>query len=145
VLGLDPDHAGALNYVGYTFAERGENLDEAEAMIARALELKPDDGYITDSLGWVYYKRARPLLDTGHHGEARAWLTRAASELERAAKLTGGDPVISEHLGDVHLALGEKQVALDHYERAVALEPRTGEQPDLLTKRDRLREELRRR
>src|SRR5512145_842514 len=122
VLGLNPDHASALNYVGYTFAERGENLDEAEAMIARALELRPDDGYITDSLGWVYYMRARPLLAQGNLKEARLWLDRAVGELERAAKLTGGDPVISEHLGDAHLALGEKRRALGYYEEAARLE-----------------------
>jgi tetratricopeptide (TPR) repeat protein len=144
VLGIDPDHAGALNYVGYTFAERGENLDEAEKMIARALELKPDDGYITDSLGWVYYMRARPLLAAGNVAEAKRWLGRAAEELERAAKLTGGDPVISEHLGDVHLALGEKKAALQHYEEAVRLEPRDAEQPELHEKLERLRQELRR-
>ncbi len=143
VLGLNPDHAGALNYVGYTFAERGENLDEAEAMIARALELKPDDGYITDSLGWVYYMRARPLLAAGNVAEAKQWLGRAAEELERAAKLTGGDPVISEHLGDVHLALGQKKLALDRYEEAVRLEPRAAEQPELQQKLEKLRQELR--
>jgi tetratricopeptide (TPR) repeat protein len=145
VLGLNPDHASALNYVGYTFAERGENLDEAEAMIARALELRPDDGYITDSLGWVYYMRARPLLAQGNVREARPWLDRAVDELERAAKLTGGDPVISEHLGDVHLALGEKRRALEYYEEAVRLEPRPEEQPALHEKLGRLREELKRR
>lgn len=145
VLGLNPDHASALNYVGYTFAERGENLDEAEAMIARALELRPDDGYITDSLGWVYYMRARPLLAQGNVTEARLWLDRAVDELERAAKLTGGDPVISEHLGDVHLALGEKGRALEYYEEAVRLEPRPEEQPELHDKLGRLREELTRR
>jgi len=144
VLGLNPDHTGALNYVGYTFAERGENLDEAEAMIARALELKPDDGYITDSLGWVYYMRARPLLAAGNVAEAKLWLARAAEELEKAAELTGGDPVISEHLGDVHLALGQKKLALDRYEEALRLEPRAAEQPELQEKLDRLRKELRR-
>jgi tetratricopeptide (TPR) repeat protein len=143
VLGLNPDHAGALNYVGYTFAERGENLDEAEKMIAHALELKPDDGYITDSLGWVYYMRARPLLAAGNVTEAKVWLGRAAEELERAAKLTGGDPVISEHLGDVHLALGQKKLALDRYEEALRLEPRPTEQPELQQKLEKLRQELR--
>jgi len=143
VLGLNPDHAGALNYVGYTFAERGENLDEAEKMISHALQLKPDDGYITDSLGWVYYMRARPLLATGNVTEARVWLGRAAAELERAAKLTGGDPVISEHLGDVHLALGQKKLALDRYEEAMRLAPRATEQPELKQKLEQLRQELR--
>ncbi len=142
VLGLDPDHAGALNYVGYTYAERGENLDEAETMIARALELRPDDGYITDSLGWVYYMRAQPLLATGRLQEARAWLTRAVDQLERADQLTGGDPVISEHLGDVHLALGQQKLALDAYEEAVRQSPRPAEQPELERKLEQLRQEL---
>jgi tetratricopeptide (TPR) repeat protein len=142
VLGLDPDHAGALNYVGYTFAERGEKLDEAEAMIARALELRPDDGFITDSLGWVYYRRAQPLLASGKLAEAQAWLTRAVDQLERAAQLTGGDPVISEHLGDVHLALGQRALALESYEEAARLEPRPAEQPELAEKLERLRKEL---
>ena len=142
VLGLNPDHASALNYVGYTFAERGENLDEAEAMIARALELRPDDGYITDSLGWVYYMRARPLLAQGNVKEARLWLDRAVDELEKAAELTGGDPVISEHLGDAHLALGEKKRALEYYEEAARLDPRAEEQPELERKLGRLRLEL---
>jgi tetratricopeptide (TPR) repeat protein len=142
VLGLNPDHASALNYVGYTFAERGENLDEAEAMISRALELRPDDGYITDSLGWVYYMRARPLLEQGNVKEARLWLDKAVDELEKAAELTGGDPVISEHLGDAHLALGEKLRALEYYEEAERLEPRPEEQPELQQKLGQLRREL---
>ena len=57
VIDLDPTHANALNYLGYTYAELGENLDEAERLIKAALKEKPDDGYITDSLGWVYYKK----------------------------------------------------------------------------------------
>ncbi len=142
VLGFDPDHAGALNYVGYTYAERGEKLDEAEAMIARALELRPDDGYITDSLGWLYYMRAQPLLVSGDVKQAQAWLTRAVDQLERADQLTGGDPVISEHLGDVHLALGRKKLALEFYEEAVRLAPRPAEQPELEEKLERLRKEL---
>ncbi|CAD7783277.1 MAG: Tetratricopeptide repeat protein [Candidatus Methanoperedenaceae archaeon GB50] len=56
-ISLDPNHAEALNYLGYTYAEMGENLEEAERLIKRALEIKPEDGYIIDSLGWVYYQR----------------------------------------------------------------------------------------
>lgn len=143
VLGVNPDHAGALNYVGYTWAERGTNLDQAEAMISRALELRPDDGYITDSLGWVYVMRARPLLEQGEIEAAHVYLDRAMDELQRAAELTGGDPVISEHLGDVYLLLGEKERALSMYEEALGLAPREGEQPELREKYERLREELR--
>jgi tetratricopeptide (TPR) repeat protein len=142
VLGMDPDHAGALNYVGYTWAEQGTNLDQAEEMISRALELRPDDGYITDSLGWVYFMRARPLLEQGDVDAARVLLDRAVDELQRAAELTGGDPVISEHLGDAYLLLEQKERALSMYEEALQLAPRFEEQPKLREKYERLREEL---
>jgi tetratricopeptide (TPR) repeat protein len=138
----DPDNAHALNYIGYTLAERGEDLDEAEDLIMRALELAPDDGYITDSLGWVYYMRAVPLVESGRAEDARDWIDRALETLERAAALSGGDPVIAEHLGDVHLLAGDKQRALGFYEQAVDLEPRPEEQPDLFDKLEALRAEL---
>jgi tetratricopeptide (TPR) repeat protein len=139
----NPENASALNYIGYTWAERGVRLDEAEKMITRAIALRPDDGFIVDSLGWVYYMRARPLVQSGRSREARRLLERALEELERADHLTGGDPVISEHLGDTYLLLDQKQRALEHFEEALSLEPREGEQPNLLQKFENLREELR--
>lgn len=138
----NPDNASALNYVGYTWAERGVRLDEAESMITRAIELRPDDGYIADSLGWVYYMRARPLVESGRREEAQEYIERALRELKRAAELTGGDPVISEHLGDTYLLLNEKRHALEQFEEALRLEPREGEQPDLLEKLETLQREL---
>ncbi|HXV36541.1 MAG TPA: tetratricopeptide repeat protein [Myxococcota bacterium] len=138
----NPQNASALNYVGYTWAERGHNLDLAEEYIVRALDLQPDDGFIVDSLGWVYYMRARPLFETGRSEEAKKYLDRALKELLRAQELTGGDPVVSEHLGDTYLLLNEKQRALEKYEEAVNLEPREGEQPDLLEKLEALRREI---
>jgi len=138
----NPDNPHALNYIGYTWAERGENLDEAEQMILRALDQRPNDGYITDSLGWVYYMRALPLMGTSDAPVGISFLERARDQLFEAAKLTGGDPVISEHLGDVHLALDERQRAFEFYQEAVRLEPREDEQPDLLQKLERLRREL---
>ena len=111
-------------------------------MIRRALELRPNDGYILDSLGWVYYMRARPLSRAGRHGDAQAYLEQAEAELVRAAELTGGDPVVSEHLGDVYLLLEERERALEFYEEAVRLEVRPEEQPDLLEKLDALKKEL---
>jgi tetratricopeptide (TPR) repeat protein len=138
----NPDNASALNYIGYTWAEKGVNLDQAEAMISRAIELRPEDGYIVDSLGWVYYMRARPLVDSGRSQEAQPLLGRALRELERAHELTGGDPVISEHLGDTYLLLDEKQRALEKFEEAIRLEPREAEQPDLLEKFETLQREL---
>jgi tetratricopeptide (TPR) repeat protein len=138
----NPDNPHALNYIGYTWAERGENLDEAERMILRALDQRPNDGYITDSLGWVYYMRALPLMGTPDATLGVSFLERARDQLFQAAKLTGGDPVISEHLGDIHLALDQRQRALEFYQEAVRLEPREDEQPELLEKLERLRQEL---
>jgi len=138
----NPNNASALNYVGYTWAERGDNLDQAEHYIVRALDLRPDDGFIIDSLGWVYYMRARPLFDTGRKEEAKKYLDRALAELLRAQELTGGDPVVSEHLGDAYLLLDQKHQALQNYQEAVDLIPREGEQPDLLDKIEALRREI---
>jgi tetratricopeptide (TPR) repeat protein len=142
VLEADPNNVNALNYIGYSWAERGENLDEAEELIRRALEISPDDGYITDSLGWVYYKMAELLFEESRNDEAHRLLDRAQRQLVQAAELTGGDSVVSEHLGDVLLLRGDKQGALERYEEAVGLEVRESEQPTLLEKRDRLRGDL---
>ncbi len=141
-LAANPDNASALNYIGYTWAERGVNLDEAEQMIERALVLRPEDGYIADSLGWVFYMRARPLVEGGNLPAARKYIDQALAALERADDLTGGDPVVSEHIGDTYLLLDEKQRALDNFEEALRMEPRFGEQPDLLEKLENLRREL---
>jgi tetratricopeptide (TPR) repeat protein len=138
----NPDNASALNYIGYTWAERGVNLDEAEQMIERALVLRPEDGYIADSLGWVFYMRARPLVEGGNLPAARKYIDQALAALERADDLTGGDPVVSEHIGDTYLLLDEKQRALDNFEEALRMEPRFSEQPDLLEKLENLRREL---
>ena len=141
-LAVNPEHPQALNYIGYSLAERGERLDEAEEMILRALEHRPEDGYIIDSLGWVYYMRARPLLRKGRNDAANEYLEQARQKLYRAAELTGGDPVVSEHLGDVYLMLNDKPRALQFYREAVSLEHRAAEQPDLLNKLEGLRLEL---
>jgi tetratricopeptide (TPR) repeat protein len=141
-LETNPDNASALNYIGYTWAERGERLDEAEVLIARARELRPEDGYITDSLGWVYYMRALPLIRDGDETRGRALLRDALRTLQEAAQLTGGDPVISEHLGDVYLLLDDKPAALERYREAMELDPREGEQPELERKLESLQREL---
>jgi len=141
-LAANPDNASALNYIGYTWAERGINLDEAEEMIERAIVLRPEDGYIADSLGWVFYMRARPLVEGGNLPAARKYIDQALAALEHADDLTGGDPVVSEHIGDTYLLLDEKQRALDKFEEALRMEPRFGEQPDLLEKLENLRREL---
>jgi tetratricopeptide (TPR) repeat protein len=105
VISLDPLHANALNYLGYTYAELGENLDEAERLIKAALKQKPDDGYITDSLGWVYYKK-------GH-------FIKALKYLEKAVNIVPDDPIILEHLGDAYLKISDKKKALQFYRRSL--------------------------
>jgi tetratricopeptide (TPR) repeat protein len=107
VIGLDAQHASALNYLGYTYADRGIKLDEAETLVKRALAIRPGDGYITDSLAWVYYKQKRYPL--------------ALKEMEKAVALVKEDPVISEHLGDVCAAMGLEERALAAYKRALEL------------------------
>jgi len=106
VIDLDPKHANALNYLGYTYAELGENLDEAERLIKAALKEKPDDGYITDSLGWVYYKKRL--------------FTKALKYLEKAVSLVPDDPTILEHLGDVYLEISNTEKALEFYQRSLS-------------------------
>jgi tetratricopeptide (TPR) repeat protein len=142
VLKAEPNNVNALNYIGYSWAEQGVNLMEAEELVRRALEISPEDGYITDSLGWIYYKMAELLFKDSRRDEASALLDRAQHQLIQAAELTGGDSVVSEHLGDVLLLRGDKRGALERYEEAVDLELRESEQPLLLEKRDRLQRDL---
>ncbi len=107
VIRLQPEHAAALNYIGYTWADRKIHLDKALEYIRRAVELKPENGYIRDSLGWVYYRLGR--------------LEEARKELEKAIELSPDDPAILDHLGDVYLELGRSRDALRVYRRALEL------------------------
>jgi len=104
ILEMDESNADAMNFIGYTWAELGIKLPEAELLIKRALELDPNNGYITDSLGWVYYKNAR--------------FDEAVKFLERAVELTTREPIIVEHLADAYLKAQRTQKALEMYERA---------------------------
>jgi tetratricopeptide (TPR) repeat protein len=108
ILTIDPHHADALNYIGYTYADKGIHLDKAQEFIEKALKYKPDSGYIIDSLGWVYFQKG--LYD------------RALIELKRAVKLTPDDPVINEHLGDAYFKVEQYERALETYNRALVLE-----------------------
>ncbi len=102
---LNPDHADALNYLAYTWAERRENLQEALDLAERADALKPDSGYIIDTLGWIHY----------HLGNTN----QALRLLERAVPLSSQDPVVLDHLGDVLLKLGRTKDALVNYRQAL--------------------------
>ncbi len=108
-LRIKPDEAFVLNYLGYSWIDRGENLEKAEQMVRRASELRPDDGFIADSLGWAYYRAGR--------------FADAVQELERAITLQPVDPVINEHLGDAYWQIGRKVEARFQWRRALNFEP----------------------
>jgi tetratricopeptide (TPR) repeat protein len=105
LLAIAPNHSEALNFVGYTLADQGVKLEEAERLVRRALELNPRSGHVHDSLGWVLYRR----------GDFRA----AVDALERADRLTGPDPIILGHLGDAYRAAGRAADAAAAYRRAL--------------------------
>jgi tetratricopeptide (TPR) repeat protein len=114
VLQVEPDFHAALNYLGYTFAEAGVNLEEALTLVSRAVALEPDNGAYVDSLGWAYYRLGRT--------------EQARSYLERAARLEPEDATLQEHLGDVYVALGQTERARQAYQRALALAGENAEQ-----------------
>jgi len=106
VLAVAPAHAGALNYVGYVMTEQGGDLREAEGLLRRAVDLRPDDGAVADSLGFCLLKEGR--------------VEAALEELRRAERLAPGDPVILGHLGDALLAAGRREDAAEAFRRALA-------------------------
>lgn len=107
VLTIDPRHPDAMNFIGYSLAEVGRELERAEALIRAALELKPNAGYIKDSLGWV-------LFQQGKADEAIVWLEEAIVD-------EGPDPVIWEHLGDAYAVVGRWEDARRAYSEALGL------------------------
>jgi len=107
VLQLQPNHSEALNFIGYSWADENKNLDKALVYIKQAVAQKPENGFIHDSLGWVYFR----LGDFNH----------AVEELEKAISLEPRDPHILDHLGDAYKALGQKDKALEVYTKALEL------------------------
>lgn len=108
-LELRPESATVLNYLGYSWIDRGENLEEGFALIRRAVMLEPLSGHIIDSLGWAHYK-------LGQYEEA-------VDYLERAVELMPGDPILNDHLGDAYWRAGRKLEATFQWERALTLDP----------------------
>ena len=108
-LELNPDQPQVLNYLGYSFVELGENMDEALDLIERAVASRPDSGYITDSLGWALYRLGRS--------------DEAVVHMERAVELEPIDPIINDHLGDVYWAVGREREAEFQWHRALSFEP----------------------
>lgn len=107
ILVTNPKNAHALNFIGYTYTESGENLEEAEKFIRQARDLRPDDGFIEDSLGWVLFKRGKT--------------DEAMEHLERAAKLQPEEAVVYEHMGDIYQEQKAFTKAAQAYQKAYQL------------------------
>jgi Flp pilus assembly protein TadD len=106
---LNPDQPQVLNYLGYSLIERGEKLDEALAMIEKAVATEPESGYIVDSLAWGLFKLGR--------------YAEAVEPMERASLLEPVDPIVTDHLGDVYWAVGRQMEARFQWRRALSFNP----------------------
>ncbi len=128
ILELDPQNASALNYIGYTYAEQGKNLDEALAFVAKAYAQRPNDGYVMDSLGWVYFKKGD--------------IEKALALISKAHQKAPDEPTILEHLGDIYLKKNDRKRSAFYYEKSLRiLEEKktvTGEEKD----RERIRKKI---
>ncbi|HTV32159.1 MAG TPA: tetratricopeptide repeat protein [Methylocella sp.] len=119
-LALNPNEPRVMNYLGYSWVDQGLNLDEAFKMLERAVELRPKDGYIVDSLGWANYRLGRN--------------DEAVRQLERAIDLEASDPVINDHLGDAYWRVGRKLEAHFQWNHARDLGPEPEDKARILEK-----------
>ena len=119
-LALYPDQPLVLNYLGYSWVDKGAHLDQGMDMIRKAVEQRPDDGYIVDSLGWAYFR-------TGNYDEA-------VKNLERAVELKPEDPTINDHLGDAYWRVGRRLEAHFQWSQAVDLKPDPEDLPKIEAK-----------
>ncbi len=108
VLEIDENHVQAMNYLAYAYAEQGKSLEEAERMARKALDLKPQDGYVMDTLGWVLYKQGK--------------IEEAIRKLEAAQKVEPKESIIAEHLGDAYFKMQLSDKAKKMYQRATEIE-----------------------
>lgn len=121
-LELRPEQPLVLNYLGYTWIDKGEKLPEAVKMIQRAVAQRPNDGYIVDSLGWAYFR----LGDYAH----------ATETLEHANELVPEDATINDHLGDAYWRTGREVEARYQWERALQFKPDADEAKAIQAKLD---------
>ncbi|MBZ0128780.1 MAG: tetratricopeptide repeat protein [Rhodobacteraceae bacterium] len=112
-LKLSPDQPLVLNYLGYGLVEKRIKYDEAQKMIEIAVQQRPNDGYITDSLGWVLYRIGK--------------FDEAVAPMERAVELMPVDPIINDHLGDVYWMVGRQLEARFQWRRALSFKPEEDE------------------
>ncbi len=128
VLQIDENHVQALNYLAYTYADHSKNLDEAEKMVRRALELQPSDGYILDTLGWVLYKKGD--------------ITSAVKTLEAAFNAQPAESVIAEHLGDAYYKYQLPDKARKMYQKAAEIETDQGNAKKIRAKIDSIEKQM---
>ena len=119
-LELFPEQPHVLNYLGYSWIDQGVHLDEGMDMIKRAVQQRPDDGYIVNSLGWAYYR-------IGNYPEA-------VKQLERAIELKPEDPTINDHLGDAYWRVGRTLEAKFQWAHARDLKPDPEDLPKIEAK-----------
>jgi tetratricopeptide (TPR) repeat protein len=119
-LELQPEQPHVLNYLGYSWIDQGINLDDGMKMIKRAVDQRPDDGYIVDSLGWAYFR-------IGNYDEA-------VKTLERAIDLKPEDPTINDHLGDAYWRVGRILEAKFQWAHARDLKPEPEDLPKIEAK-----------
>jgi len=122
-LEMRPDQPLVLNYLGYSWIDRGENLERGLKMIEKAVELRPEDGYIVDSLGWAHY-RMRDYAG-------------AVEYLEKATELVPEDPTINDHLGDAYWQTGRLVEARYQWRRALQFGPQEDEVKPIEAKLER--------
>lgn len=119
-LTLAPDEPRLLNELGYTWVDRGENLEQALEMIQRAVAGAPDTGYIIDSLAWAYYRLGR--------------FQDAVAPQEKASLLMPLDPIVTDHLGDIYWQVGRKREAMFQWRRALSFGPEDKDKTRILRK-----------
>jgi tetratricopeptide (TPR) repeat protein len=105
LIAMNPNHAGALNYLGYMLVDHGMKVEEATQMIQKALEIDPDNGAYLDSLGWAFYQQGK--------------LSEAETMLVRALDRIGEDPTVHDHLADVYLKLGKTKEAISQWQASL--------------------------
>jgi tetratricopeptide (TPR) repeat protein len=125
IIAADPDHAAALNYLGYMLVDRGQKLTEALGFIERAIAVGGENPSYLDSLGWAYYRLSR--------------FADAVGPLERAADGAPTVSVIQDHLGDAYMKLERYEQAAAAFDRALAGDRDGVDEKTLTRKRDRAR------
>ena len=123
---INPEEPSLLNYLGYSWIDRNENLEQGLELIQKAVELSPGDGYILDSLAWAYYRLGR--------------YDEAVAPMEQAIATMSSDPLVNDHLGDIYWKVGRYREAEIQWRRALSLEPTDSGEVDP----DRIRAKLER-